>query len=107
MSETSEPTAAPADGWATQDTLVREFVWPTNVSDAIHETVADAVEAWPRLSEAPPLAAFVDADRFDGLVTERAVDEHGVVPSVKFAFQACRVTVLYGSVLRVIVERDY
>jgi hypothetical protein len=107
MNEISEPVQVSTDGWATQDTLVREFVWPTNVSEALHETIADAVEVWPGLSETPPLAAFVDADKFNELVTERAVDDHRVVPSVRFAFQNCLVTVLYGSVLRVIVERDH
>jgi hypothetical protein len=106
MSKIQKSNTVDSDGWATQETLVREFVRPTHVPDAVHETIADAIEAWPQLSEAPPLAAFVDVEKLDGLVTQRAVEDVREVPSVRFPFQRCRVTILYGSLLRVIVERN-
>ncbi|RJX50560.1 hypothetical protein DP106_04645 [Halonotius pteroides] len=66
----------------------------------------EAVEDWPDLNRSPPVFEFVDADKLDGLFKTRAVDETSHMPSVEFLFQHALVTVLYGSTVRVIVERD-
>lgn len=94
-----------ADGWTTDTELVREFDRPALVSDALIESLMDAVDAWPELRDTPPVAEFVDADKLDGLFKTRAVDDASHVPSLEFRFQQALVTVMYGSRLRVIVER--
>jgi len=97
----SEPT-----GWSTDSQIVREFDRPVRVSDAVIETLMEAVEDWPELSRSPPVFEFVDADKLDGLFKTRTVEETSYMPSVEFLFQDALVTVLYGSTVRVIVERD-
>lgn len=97
----SEPT-----GWSTDSQIVREFDRPVRVSDAVIETLMEAVEDWPELSRSPPVFEFVDADKLDGLFKTRAVDETSHMPSVEFLFQDALVTVMYASTVRVIVERD-
>ncbi|WP_394338288.1 HalOD1 output domain-containing protein [Halorubrum sp. Hd13] len=69
-------------------------------------TIDEAISQWPELSETPPLYQFVDAERLNGLFKTKAVDNHGWAPSVEFQFQGCRVTLLYSSSVRVIIERD-
>lgn len=93
-------------GWTTDTKLVRGFDRPVNVSTAIVYTINEAILQWPELSETPPLNQFVDAERLNGLFKTKAVDDHRWAPSVEFQFQGCRVTLLYGSSVRVIVERD-
>lgn len=93
-------------GWTTDTKLVRGFDRPVNVSTAIVYTINEAIQQWPELSETPPLYQFVDAERLNGLFKTKAVDDHRWAPSVEFQFQGCRVTLLYGSSVRVIVERD-
>jgi hypothetical protein len=66
----------------------------------------DAVDCWPDLDTSPPVAEFVDADNLNGLFKARAIDETGHIPSVEFLFQDALVTIMYGSTVRVIVERD-
>lgn len=93
------------DGWTTDTELVREFDRPALVSDAVIQTITDAIEAWPELSDSPSVFEFVDADKLDGLFKTRAVDDAGHVPSLEFRFQRALVTVMYASRVRVIVER--
>lgn len=93
-------------GWTTDTELVREFDRPTTVEDAVVSTVLAAVETWPELSETPPLAEFVAVENLDGLFRTKSTNDSGWLPSVAFRFQDCRVTVLYGSSIRVIVDRD-
>lgn len=69
-------------------------------------TVAAAIEEWPELSESPPLAEFIEAENLDNLFAAGSRENVGWIPSVMFEFQGCRVTVLYGSKLRVLIERD-
>lgn len=95
-----------ASRWTTDTELVREFDRPVDVADAVTLTVVEAMEEWPELSETPPLDHFVDAEQLDGLFRAKATDVSGWLPSVKFQFQSCRVTLLYGSSIRMIVERD-
>ena len=97
----SEPT-----GWSTDSQIVREFDRPVRVSDAVIETLMEAVEDWPELSRSPPVFEFVDADKLDGLFKTRTVEETSHMPSVEFLFQDVLVTVMYASTVRVIVERD-
>ncbi|GGJ04248.1 hypothetical protein GCM10008995_12550 [Halobellus salinus] len=85
---------------------MREFDRPVRVSDAVIETLIEAVNDWPDLSESPPVFEFVDVDKLDGLFKTRAVEKTSHMPSVEFLFQDALVTVLYGSAVRVIVERD-
>jgi len=68
--------------------------------------VEDAIGQWPELSETPPLYKFVDTDNLNELFKAKATDDSGWLPSAEFQFQGCRVTVLYSSVIRVIIERD-
>jgi len=93
-------------GWSTDSQIVREFDTSVRVSDAVIAALIEAVEDWPELSLFPPVAEFVDADKLDGLFKTRAVDETSHTPSVEFLFQDALVKVMYGSVVRVIVERD-
>lgn len=93
-------------GWATDSELVRTFDRPVTVADAVGSTVGEAIDEWPELKATPPLYQFVDADRLDGLFEPRATNDSEWLPSATFPFQSCRVTVLYGPKLRVIVERD-
>lgn len=93
-------------GFTTESELVRVFDRPTNVSDAVTSTVTEAVDKWSELSSAPPLWEFVDTNKLDGLFKTKATDDSGWLPSAEFQFQGCRVTVLYGSSINVIVERN-
>lgn len=95
-------------GWCTDTELVRVFDRPVDVVDAVVSSVAEAIERWPELSETPPLADFVDVAKLDGLFETKAVASSGncPCPSAEFQFQDCRVTVLYGRTLRIIVSRD-
>jgi hypothetical protein len=93
-------------GWTTDTKLVRGFDRPVNVSDAIVTTLSEAIQQWPELSETPPLYQFVDAEKLNGLFKTKAVDDYRWTPSVEFQFQGCRVTLLHGSSVRVIIERD-
>lgn len=95
-----------ADGWTTGTELVREFDRPVVVSDAVIDSILAAVDAWPELSESPPIGEFVDVDALNGVFKTRAVDDTSHVPSLEFRFQQALVTVVYGSRVRVIVERD-
>ena len=118
MSSYREPTAEPetksqqetqtpeAAGWTTEAELVREFDRPVNVADAVSSTVAEAIGQWPELSETPPLYRFVDVEKLDGLFKTNATDDSSVLPSAKFRFQDCQVTVLYGSSILVIIQRE-
>ncbi|MFB6168168.1 MAG: HalOD1 output domain-containing protein [Haloferacaceae archaeon] len=76
-----------------------------NVVDAVGAAVTDAIQQWPELSETPPLYQFVDVEKLDGLFKPKATDDSGWLPSAEFRFQGCRVTVLYGSSIRVIIRR--
>jgi hypothetical protein len=106
MSRRQRPDSQRVPGWTTDTELIREFHRPADVTDAVVSTVGEAVEEWPELSETPPLYHFVDAERLDGLFKTRATDDSGWLPSTAFQFQGCRVTVLYGPTIRVIMERD-
>lgn len=66
----------------------------------------DAVEEWPELSDTPPLVQFVNVENLDGLFETEATEYNGWPPSVSFQFQGCRVSVLYGPTIRVVVSRD-
>lgn len=101
-----EPNAQGASGWETESELVRTYDRPATISDAVTSTVMDAVRQWPELSETPPLYQFVDVEHLDGLFKTKATDDSGWIPSVEFPFQSCRVTVMCGSSVRVIVKRD-
>lgn len=102
--EQTQPTKTP--GWSTESELVREFDRPANVSDAVTSTVTEAIDKWEDLSSTPPLWEFVDTNKLDGLFKTKATDDSGWLPSAEFQFQGCRVTVLYGSTINIIVERD-
>lgn len=93
-------------GWTADTELVREFDNPASVVDAVIATVTEAIEAWPELSEDPPLFDFVDAEHLDDLFGPDATEAGRWLPSVRFEFQGCGVTVLYGRTVRVIIERD-
>jgi hypothetical protein len=95
-----------SSGWATETELVRTFDRPTDIADAIILTVAEAIQQWPTLSATPPLYQFVDVEQLDGLFKTKAVDDSSWIPSVEFQFQGGRVTVLYGSSIHVIVDRN-
>lgn len=98
-----EPTP---ERWSTDSLVMREFGRPVCVSDAVIETITEAVEKWPELTDSPAVFEFVDADKLDDLFKKRAVDDASHIPSVEFRFQDAMVTVLYGSTVRVIVEQD-
>lgn len=91
--------------WTTDGELLREFDRPVDVADAVGTSVGSAIEEWSELSRAPPLYEFVDLEKLDGLFGTRATDDGAVLPSATFQFQSCRVTVLYGSTVRVIIDR--
>lgn len=93
-------------GWTTDAELVREFGRPVNVADAVSFTVDEATDKWAELSKTPPLYHFVDAENLDGLFKTNATDDGGFLPSATFDFQGCRVKVLYGARVRVVVRRD-
>ena len=93
-------------GWTTETELVRGFDRPVMVADAVGVTIHEAIQEWSELSETPPLYQSVDAENLDGLFRPQATGDSGWLPSVNFQHQSCRVTVLYGSSVRVIVERD-
>lgn len=93
-------------GWTTDTELVREFDRPVNVANTVISTVEEAIGQWPELSETPPLYQFVDIAELDGLFKTRATDDSQWLPSAKFQFQSCRITLLYGTLFRVIIERD-
>jgi hypothetical protein len=95
-----------ASGWTTETELVREFDRSVNIVDAVSSTVDEAIGRWSELSETPPLHEFVDVENLNGLFKPKATDDCGWLPSAKFQFQSCRVTLLYGSSIRVIAERD-
>jgi hypothetical protein len=92
-------------GWTTDTEMVREFDRPIGVDDALTSTVVEAIERWSELSDSQPLHDVVDASRLDGLFDTDAITA-GNLPEVRFRFQDCLVTVLYGRTVRVIVERD-
>lgn len=102
----SEANTHSVSGWATDTKLVRTYERPADAAAAVTSTIAKAVKQWPELSDTPPLYEFVDVDKLDGLYGTKATDDSGWLPSAEFQFQSCRVTVLYGSSLRVIVNRD-
>jgi hypothetical protein len=102
----SKPTSHDiVDGWTTDTEIVRAFDRPAVVSDAVIESITDAVDAWPELSDSPSIFEFVDVDKLNGLFKTRAVDDASHVPSLEFRFQQALVTVMYASRVRVIVER--
>jgi hypothetical protein len=92
-------------GYTTETELVRRYDRPVKVSDAVTSTVTEAIDQWSELSTSPPLWEFVDADKLDGLFKTKANDDSSFRPSVEFNFQKCRVTVLYGPSIRVIIGR--
>ena len=118
MSRHGEPDAPPrvgdrrdrgvetASGWTTETELVREFDRPVNVADAVVSSVVEAIEEWSEVSETPPLFHFVDVDKLSGLFKSKATNGGSWLPSAAFQFQDCRVKVLYGSTVRVIIKRD-
>ena len=106
MAESSPHRESTVEAWSTNTHVVREFDRPVRVSDAVMETLMEAVEEWPELSRSPTVFEFVDTDNLDGLFKTRAVDEISHTPSVEFLFQGALVTVMYASTVRVIVERD-
>jgi hypothetical protein len=105
MAKSSPHRASTGETWSTNTHVVREFDRSVRVSDAVMETLMEAVEEWPELSRSPTVFEFVDTDNLDGLFKTRAVDESHT-PSVEFLFQGALVTVMYASTVRVIVERD-
>ncbi|ELZ44180.1 hypothetical protein C464_15145 [Halorubrum coriense DSM 10284] len=85
---------------------MREFGQAADIGDAVCLTVDEAVATWSELSETPSLLRFVDVDSLDGLFKAKATDNNGWLPSTNFQFQSCRVTLLYGASIRVIVDRE-
>ena len=106
MEEQGEIAGHAVSGWSTDTKLVREFDRPVTVADAVCQTVDEAIHQWSELSESPPLYQFVDVEHLDGLFKTKATDDSGWLPSANFQFQGCRITLLYGSPMRVIVDRD-
>lgn len=106
MSGQQKTNVHDASGWTTETDLVREFDRPVDIVTAVLSTAGAAVEQWPELSETPSLYQFVDVERLDGLFKTAATGDSGWIPSAEFPFQSCRVTVLYGSSVRVIINRD-
>lgn len=107
MSKPQRMQSGQAQGWETDTKLVREFPRPVNVVDAVTSTVSEAVAMWSHLSETPPLSQFVDVEKLDGLFKTKATDNTRWLPSAVFRFQGCRVTVLYGRSIRVMIEQDF
>lgn len=101
-----ETTTQSESGWATDTELVRTYERPVDTAAAVTSVTKKAIQQWRELSETPPLYQFVEVEDLDGLVKKRATNDSGRIPSVEFHFQSCRVTVLYGSLLRVIINRD-
>lgn len=93
-------------GWVTDTELVRTYERPVDTAAAVTSVIQKAIQQWPELSETPPLYQFVEVEYLDGLLKKKAMNDSGRTPSVEFHFQSCRVTVLYGSLLRVIINRD-
>lgn len=89
----------------TERVLVREFDRSVDTVPAVCLTVEEAIERWSELAETPTLYQFVDVENLDGLFKTAATDDNRLIPSTEFPFQTCWVTVLYGSSLRVIIER--
>lgn len=106
MSKPRQASTPNARGWMSDSELVREFARPVDVTDAVVSTVQEATDKWQDLSERPLLSDFVDAKKLDGLFKTKAVDDSQWLPSAEFRFQCCRVTVLYGREIRVIIQRD-
>ncbi|MBB6646240.1 HalOD1 output domain-containing protein [Halobellus ruber] len=107
MSERQRTSSERAQGWETDTKLVREFPRPVSVADAVTSTVSEAAASWPRLSETPPLSQFVDVEKLNGLFKTKATDDSRWLPSAVFRFQGCRVTVLYGRYIRVMIEQNF
>jgi hypothetical protein len=95
----------PSSGWTGERKLVRTYDGPANLTDATISAVTEAIQQWPELSETPTLYQFVDVERLDGLFKRGATDDSESLPSVEFQFQSCRVTLLCGSSICVIIER--
>ncbi len=106
MSRNSRTTPEESPGWSTDTELVREFEPSADAADAVALTVTEAVERWPELSEETPLVDAVELGNLTGLFDTGATDGSRWLPSVTFRVQGCQVTVLYGSVIRVLVRRD-
>ncbi len=104
--EQADTDADGSYGWKTEEELVKTFDRPVNVQDAVGMTVIEAVKEWPELSDTPPLTEFVDVEYLDDLFRTAGADARRRLPSVSFYFQGCQVMVLYGSAVRVIIERD-
>lgn len=106
MSGTGGSVSEQPQGWETDTKLVREFARPVRVTDAVITTVSAAIATWPEVSETPPLYEFVDVEKLDGLFKTKATDDSKWLPSATFRFQGCRVTVMYGRSIRVMIERE-
>lgn len=106
MSSKQETNSQKLSGWTTETELVREFENPDEIAQNVCLAVEEAIEEWPELSPTPPLDQFVEVERLDELFGAETTDGSTWLPSVTFQYQRCRVTVLYGSTVRVIVERD-
>jgi hypothetical protein len=106
MAKSSPDRESRPKGWSTDSHIVREYDRPVRVSEAVIETLMEAVEDWPELSRDPPVFEFVDADKLDGLFKTRAVEKTSHIPSVEFLFQDTLVTVMYATTVRIIVKRD-
>ncbi|ESS13050.1 MAG: hypothetical protein A07HR60_00059 [uncultured archaeon A07HR60] len=105
MSQHQDNELEKTPGYTTETELVRRYDRPVKVSDAVTSTVTEAIDQWSELSTSPPLWEFVDADKLDGLFKTKANDDSTFRPSVEFNFQGCRVVVLYGPSIRVIIDR--
>ena len=81
MSESSPYQGSEPTGWSTDSQIVREFDRPVRVSEAVIETLIEAVEDWPELSRSPPVFEFVDTDNLDGLFKACTVEETSHLPS--------------------------
>lgn len=103
--ERSEADERSVSGWVTETKLVRTYDRPVDAATVVTSAVGEAIQQWPELSEAPPLYQFVDVDNL-GALFKRKAEDSGWLPSAEFQFQSCRVTVLYGSSLRVIINRN-
>ena len=106
MAESLPHRESAPTGWSTNSQIVREFDRPVRVSEAVIETLIEAVDHWPELSRSPPVFEFADVYKLDGLFKTRTVDETSHMPSVECPFQDVLVTVMYASTVRVIVERE-
>ena len=68
-------------------------------------TVMEAIQEWPELSGRPPVTDFVDVEHLDNLFRAGNASANGRLPTVSFFFQGCQVEVLYGSAVRVTIQR--